>query len=182
MIAEKIQLENDERILLQVRKHWFVLCMQVSSIVLLSLVPLFAYFVIGGVLGGRMAVLPTGLPIALYSGWLIIMWMFLFSIWTNYYLDMWIVTNKRLIAIDQMGFFRRSVASFRLERMQDIKVSVDGILATFLDYGSLEIQTAGEENNFKVHGIPSPADIKATILASNDTLISREKYPSTGEV
>lgn len=172
MKTEKIQLDEDEEILLQVRKHWFVLCMNVIGVIILAILPLPFFIIIV-----QSTPLTTLIPIndafvvTLYCAWLIIQWMILFSIWTNYYLDVWTVTNKRLIAIDQQGFFRRTMSSFRLERMQDISVSVDGVLATFLDYGTLEIQTASEENLFKVTGIPSPADIKALIVNSSDNLM-----------
>jgi len=172
MKAEKIQLEEDEVILLQVRKHWFVLCVQFFLVLFLALFPgVFLFFVLNSATMTKVLPFNTSIFIALYSGWLIVMWMILFSIWTNYYLDVWTVTNKRLIAVNQRGFFSRVVASFRLERMQDISVSVHGIIATFLDFGTLEIQTAGEEGNFKVSGVPSPADIKAVILSSADALI-----------
>lgn len=181
MKAEKIQLENDEQILLQVRKHWFVLATRVLSILVLAILPLIFPVALGSFVALFIEI-DTSLLVALYTSWLIVMWMMLFGVWTNYYLNIWIVTNKRLIAVTQHGFFFRTVASFRLERMQDIIVSVNGILATLLDFGTLEIQTAGEEKNFKVSGIPSPADIKATILQSADTLIARTERPAQSEV
>ena len=178
MVTEKIHLEDDEHILLQVRKHWFLLCVQVCGIFFSAILPLFlAYFFFRFVDVSFLGNQATGILIAFYAAWLIIMWMTLFSIWTNYYLDMWIVTNKRLIAIDQNGFFHRTVSSFRLERMQDIQVSVRGIIATFLGYGTLDIQTAGEEDHFKVFGLPDPADIKSVILESADSLLYDRKKP-----
>jgi hypothetical protein len=183
MKTEKIQLDGDEEILLQVRKHWFILCMNLVGVVILAILPI-PFFAIAM----RSETITTLIPVndafvvTLYCAWLIIQWMVLFSIWNNYYLDVWTVTNKRLIAIDQQGFFKRSMASFRLERMQDIKVSIDGIVATFLDYGTLEIQTAGEEEHFKVTGIPSPADIKALIVNSSDNLMPHHAPATQSEV
>lgn len=184
MREERIQLEADERVLMRIRKHWFLILTQMLLIVLSALLPFFLYVTLvgtytpeteEGTLFGRALV-------TLYAGWLLVMWMALFSTWTNYYLDVWTVTNKRLIAVDQRGFFFRTTASFRLERLQDIIVSVDGIIATLLDYGSLEIQTAGDEKNFKAYGLPSPGDIKATILSSADTLIARESNAQKTQV
>ncbi|MCR4285846.1 MAG: PH domain-containing protein [Candidatus Kaiserbacteria bacterium] len=172
MKTEKIQLEEDEVVLLQVRKHWFVLCIQFFFVLALAIFPgVFLFLTQTSSSIAKALPFNGSIVTALYAGWLIIMWMVLFSIWTNYYLDVWTVTNKRLIAVDQRGFFSRVIASFRLERMQDISISVHGIIATFLDFGTLEIQTAGEEGNFKVTGIPGPADIKAVILSSSDALI-----------
>lgn len=183
MKAEKIQLDDDERTLLLVRKHWFVLCTQVIGVVIVALLPLAFIAVIT-----RINFVATHIPfnstllVTLYTGWLVLQWMALFAVWTNYYLDVWIVTNKRLIAIDQRGFFSRTMASFRLDRMQDIFVSVDGILATFLDYGTLEIQTAGEEEKFRVTGIPSPADIKSVIISASDSLAPKGAPEAHAEV
>lgn len=183
MKTEKLQLDTDEHVLLQIRKHWFVLCMNVVSILIVAILPLPFFIIIA-----RSGILPefitfnTAFLIALYTGWLIIQWMILFSAWTNYYLDVWVVTNKRLIAVDQRGFFSRKMASFRLERMQDITVSVNGILATFLDYGTLEIQTAGEEGEFKVSGMPSPIEIKSIILSAAGELSSKGTTQPQAEV
>jgi hypothetical protein len=183
MKTEKIQLDENEEILLQVRKHWFILFTHVIGIVIVAVLPLFFYIVIvqSDILTSFVT-LNTAFLITLYTAWLIVQWMVLFSIWTNYYLDVWTVTNKRLIAIDQRGFFSRTMASFRLERMQDISVGVHGILATFLDYGTLEVQTAGEVERFTVTGIPSPADIKALIVNSSDNLMSTRTPVTQSEV
>lgn len=183
MKTEKIQLDQDEEILLQVRKHWFILFTNVLGVVILALLPI-PFFAVAMSSKTITALIPVNdaFMVTLYCAWLIIQWMVLFSIWTNYYLDVWTVTNKRLIAVDQRGFFARTIASFRLERMQDISVRVDGILATFLDYGTMEIQTAGEEDHFKVTGIPSPADIKALIVNSSDNLMPQRATPAQSEV
>lgn len=183
MTTEKIQLEADEKILLHVRKHWFVLCTQIIGVILVALLPLFFIMVISraGSLASHTPV-NMSLLVTLYTGWLVLQWMALFSIWTNYYLDVWIITNKRLIAVDQKGFFSRTMSSFSLNRMQDISVNVNGILATFLDYGTLEIQTAGEEEKFRVTGIPSPADIKSTIISASDSLSPKVASGAQAEV
>jgi hypothetical protein len=183
MKAEKIQLEDDEHILLLVRKHWFVLCLQVISVVIIALLPL-AFIAVITRIDAIASHIPfnSALLVTLYTGWLILQWMALFAIWTNYYLDIWIVTNKRLLAVDQRGFFSRTMASFHLDRMQDISVSVNGILQTFLDYGTLEIQTAGEIGQFKVTGIPKPAEIKSTIINASDSLAPKTSHEPHAEV
>ncbi len=181
MKTENIELEKDEHILIQVRKHWFVFALQIFSIIVVTLLPigLFAFIMYSTIPGLTSLISNTGLMIALYTAWLLVMWMVMFNIWTNYYLDVWTITSKRLIAVDQKGFFVRSTASFRLERLQDIIVTVDGILPTLLGYGTLEIQTAGEEKNFKAYGLPNPGDLKGLILGATDSLISTENKLNT---
>ncbi len=184
MNVEKIQLEADEHVIIQVRKHWFILGVQLLSVVFIALVPLFLYFfMIKSTLFVKLPLeieINIPLMITLYSAWLLIMWMGAFNIWNNYYLDVWTITNKRLIAVDQKGFFSRTTASFRLDRLQDTTIAVQGIIATLLDFGTLEMQTAGEERNFKASGLPHPGDLKAIILNAADTLTTHTPANTTG--
>ncbi len=171
MRVSQIQLEADEQVLLTVRKHWFILGVQIFAILILAIVPCIFFVAISIVAPtSLLQKVNAGLMITLYTGWLILIWMSLFSAWTNYYLDVWTITNKRLTAVDQKGFFFRTTGSFRLERVQDIIVSVNGIVPTLLNYGTLEIQTAGEEKNFKAFGLPNPSRIKSLILNATDQL------------
>jgi len=180
MLTEKIQLEEDEHILIQVRKHWFVLTVQMLAVVIIALFPLFAFGIFTQM--PFIETLPfkinTPFLLSLYSGWLILSWMALFSVWTNYYLDVWTITSKRLISVDQLGLFFRNTGSFRLERLQDINVSIRGILPTFLDYGELKAQTASEDREFVARNIPKPQELKALILRATDATTYNNPYAS----
>ena len=170
MLAEKIQLEGDEVILILVRKHWFIITLQMLSVVFAAIFP-FVAFIVFSLLPISLPVSMTGYGttfIALYTCWLIFSWMALFSVWTNYYLDVWTITNKRLISVDQRGLFFRNTGSFRLERLQDINVSIRGILATFLNYGDLHAETASADRDFVARAIPKPQELKALILSATD--------------
>jgi uncharacterized membrane protein YdbT with pleckstrin-like domain len=174
MFTEKIQLESDETILILVRKHWFILALQFTGVVMTAILPIVLYigteFLPVSVTEMFSITIETSLLVGLYSAWLILCWMACFGIWTNYYLDVWTVTNKRLITVDQRGLFFRDTGSFRLERLQDINVSVRGILATFLKYGDLEAETASSDKNFIARGIPDPQELKALILKAADSI------------
>lgn len=183
MLAEKIQLDSDEQILIQVRKHWFVISLQMLSVVIFALIPLLLLV--------ALKYLPFDLPfsvsdytqtfVALYTGWIICAWMALFGVWTNYYLDVWTITNKRLISVDQRGLFHRDTGSFRLERLQDINVSIRGILATFLGFGDLQAETASEDRDFVALSIPNPQELKALILSAADKITFSQAPQSNGE-
>ena len=82
---------------------------------------------------------------------------------TDYFLDMWIVTNERIINIEQRGLFSRVVSEMRLNQVQDISSHTHGFLETFLTYGDVTIQTAGEKLQFHFKNIDNPDDVKLTI-------------------
>jgi Bacterial PH domain len=173
MLFEKIELEPNEAVLKVVRRHWFVITAELFGTLFFATLPLF--------LGLLVALIPnllpasfhfeTHLPIILYgiSLWLLFTMMMSFMIWTHYYLDLWIITDRRIIVIDQIQFFNRKVSSFRLERLQDIKVSVNGIIPTFLNFGTLRAQTASAaESNFMTTGLPEPRELQSLIQKATD--------------
>lgn len=176
MLAEKIQLEENETVLKQVRKHWFILFMELFGVCMLALLPLIIYWAVG-FLGGNLDFTIDFSNYSLfliygYAAWLLVVWMIGFHVWTDYYLDVWIVTNRRIVIIDQKGLFNRETGSFRLERLQDVNVEINGIIATFLDFGMVEVETAGgNQEDFRTHGLPHPRELKALILNAADQLI-----------
>lgn len=174
MLFEKIELEPGEAVLATVRKHWFVITAELFGTFLLVLFP---FLVLLG-----LALFPDVLPLlginvmayADVVGFFICVWLLLsllggFAIWTHYYLDLWVVTDRRIILVDQVRFFSRNVSVFRLERMQDIEYKIKGIIPTLLNFGTLKAQTAGaHESNFNSTGLPDPRGLQAKIQQAMD--------------
>lgn len=106
--------------------------------------------------------------IVLYPLWLLITWVSLFYFWTDYYLDILIISNKRIIDIEQQGMFYREISSFPLENIQDITIDIPGIVATFLDFGNVKLQTASEKSNFIIPNAAHPEIVKQTIQDAHD--------------
>ena len=151
MLLEKIKLEPDEKIVFQVRKHWFILFSHLFALVVAAFIPLvvFLTFTLVPVFDTVQVSLFEGAGsafVAFYAAWLLLIWMGIFGVWTNYYLDIWTLTNKRLIVVDQLSLFHRHTGSFRLERLQNMNVEYHGIIETLLDFGTLEADTAGTHN------------------------------------
>ena len=91
-------------------------------------------------------------------------WLFLFQNFVDYALDIWIVTNRRILNIEQRGLFGRTVSELRLYRIQDVTATINGFIQTVFDYGDIEIQTAGENQRFIFESVPHPNAITKTIL------------------
>jgi hypothetical protein len=176
-----IKLENNERELLVVRRHWFVFIVQAISLAFAALFPLIGF--------GILSILKTitftpevsttvGHLLAIaYVVWLLILWIVFFVMWTNYYLDMLILTDSKVIRVEQRALFSREMSTFRLDRLQDITIEVHGIIPTFLNFGTLRIQTAGEMEEFLIRGIPHPYEVKNSILQASQRQIEEWKHP-----
>ena len=176
---ERITFEDGETITLIVRKHWFILFSQTIGLVIMFVLPFILLLVLQASseaerLFDMVPMLNVGaLLIFVASAWALVVWIALFSVWTNYYLDSWTLTSRRIIVVDQRGLFHRTVSSFRLERLQDVHIEIDGFIATFLDFGTIRAQTAGHEDTFVMKGAPGPQDLKGAILSGADALMKQ---------
>ena len=47
-------------------------------------------------------------------------WLFFYRGFLDYYLDVWVVTTKRIISIEQKGLFNRVIAEQKISRLQDV--------------------------------------------------------------
>jgi hypothetical protein len=145
-------------------RHWVVLLLKIIFFAIMAIMPLVLYILIESFLVKANAI---GLFWFLASIYYLVWWYGLFYAITMYLLDIWIVTDHRIIDSQQFGFFKRSVAELNLSKIQDITVAISGPLATFFDYGNLEIQTAGAENRFLFEQIPHPKIVKDLIMQAH---------------
>jgi len=166
----EFRLEEGERVTRTVRKHWFVLTVSFIPFLLLAWFPTF----VPGFLSdlstdgfGLFSMLNAGNPwFRLFLGlWWLLLWIGAFNLFTQYYLNHWIITTLRIVRIRQHGFFNREVSSFLLSRVQDVSTTVDGIFADLLGYGTIRVQTAGTASqDFVMSGIDDPQGMRDMIM------------------
>ena len=174
-----IKLNEGEEVVEVIRKHWFLPLVHTINLTFIFLLPALLIFVlISNTISSDIVDVQVtfGKPSFLVFGfslWGLVLWLRFFSFWTDHHLDGWIVTNKRIIDVEQHGFFRREIASFRLERLQDVTTEQKGILATILKFGSVHVQTAGADKEFILNDAKKPKIVRGIILAQYDKLIDK---------
>ena len=87
-----------------------------------------------------------------------------FVMFIDDYYDLTVVTNDRLVDIDQEQLFYRKISELSLTDIQDVSSTVKGFLPSMFDYGNVFIQTAGEKTNFHMLNIGHPREVAAMIL------------------
>lgn len=193
-----IQLPKNEKIIVLARRHWLVPLGRILMTIVLALLVTGAAWLflnlenfvpeafslnatLNIALQGRLALLVWWLA----SLMLLLIWLQFMVGFTDYFLDVWVVTDHRILDIEQLGFFNREFSEFRLERVQDVTVDVAGILPTLLHYGDVHIQTAGEERDFIFRQVPYPHKIKDQILKAFEQKLKenkQEQHKTTREV
>ena len=86
----------------------------------------------------------------------------------DFYFDIVIVTDRRLVDIDQEQLFYRRISELALEDVEDVTSIIQGFLPTIFNYGDILIQTAGAEENFRMLNVRYPREISAIVRDLSD--------------
>lgn len=166
------ELDPNERIIRIVHRHWIDLVPTIAvSSALIFLVVIFAY------LYGRYAVdvpLPGVLVwtiltlISLMAVLFFIVGVFVFR------RNILILTNIHLAQVEQIGLFNRRVSQLSFMKVQDVTGTRPGILATILDFGDVEVQTAGEQEKFTFHHAPHPDQLADECLQTHELCVREQ--------
>lgn len=165
---KEFELEPGEHVVLEARKHWFIFFLQLLPYAILAVFPF-----------ALPKLLPFAPPLAPYAAmldyhtpvmrvalgiWLLTAWTLAWSAFTRYFLNLWVLTNQRIVDIKQRGYFSRQVSSLFLNRVQDVTSDVQGILSSLLGIGKITVQSAGAVDEFHMYGIPRPEQMRDVIL------------------
>ena len=156
--------EDNETISLVVREHWFHLFLKILVWVFfaaaLVLFNRFAQADLPGILDGTEGQV-TLLFVQVYTLFLVLA---LFLIFNFYYLTMQVITNIRIVDINQEGLFSHVISELNVDKIEDVTSRVNGIFGTIFNYGDVLIQTAGKEEHFIFHSVPNPTEIEKVVL------------------
>lgn len=98
---------------------------------------------------------------------LLVTWTILAVLWTSHFLDMLIVTDRRIFYSSQEGLFRRSIGEWDIRRVQRVSVRIDGALESLFSYGAVEVELEGGES-VVLESMPNPEYISAVIMKQDD--------------
>lgn len=167
-LSQFIHQKSFEKIVLNVRRHPITFVPTALFFLIMAVLPLVMRSIIVNSSGFEESPFGTGgllviitLAVSIYYLCLVI---FFYSSFTSFYLDLLIITNDRLLDVDQHGLFARTVSEMNLAQVQDITTEVKGFFPTFFNYGHLIIQNAGAITKFHLQNVRSPNRLRELIL------------------
>ena len=84
------------------------------------------------------------------------------------------VTERNITQVLQYGLFHRKVSQLNMVNVEDVTSVQDGLLATMLGYGTLIIETAGEQANFKFTYCPRSGYYAKVILSAREKFLGQD--------
>ena len=158
-------MQRGEEVLLLLRRDLSVIFLIIVRFVVMGLAPLLArWYVITFFPDLLVDSATRPLLILLMFIFYLFLWLFFYRAFIDYYLDVWIVTNHRILNIELEGLFNRIVSEQKLFRIQDVTTEQRGFLAHFLDYGDVFIQTAGTKERFVFEQVSSANSVAHQIV------------------
>lgn len=122
---------HDEKVELVFRQHPAVMRRPLiygMLAILLGIVPLMIW-----PLSNTATQIALGVPVLVILYW--------FYHWIGWYYSVYILTDQRLIDIQQHGLFNRRVNEVALERIQSVNYHVKGLQAAMFKFGDITVQT-----------------------------------------
>lgn len=165
-----IKLSENEHIVSISRRHWWILAEKSIALFFLALIPLFVYVVWGFAIPQISTLTEENVAVInsfLFLGsafFYLFLWLYFAIIFIDYYLDLWVITNMRIMDVEQKGLFNREVTECYISKIEDMTVEIKGVLPTFLNYGDLHLKTASEKGELSFKQIPDPNHIKNIVL------------------
>lgn len=154
-----------EKIIHSVRRHPITFIPYIVVFILVLLVPVGVYWLINTMFPTLFAgEIIYSLTIMFAAIYFVAVGLFFYSYFVTFYLDLVIITNDRLIDIEQPSLFARTISEVDLYQIQDVTSEIDGIFPSIFNYGDLIIQTAGTVPRFTAYNVPDPHGLRKLIL------------------
>ena len=152
--------DRDERSLILLRKSIVSNFTWLVSTFILLLAPLFFSPTLSRITYMGMRVINPGFLFAFNIFWYLFTIGYAFQNFLAWYFDVLMITNKKVIDIDQAG---RDVSETTISNIQDVTSKIKGNLGVMLDIGDIYIQTSAEQREFEFLSVRNPSKVRDEI-------------------
>jgi uncharacterized membrane protein YdbT with pleckstrin-like domain len=178
-LFEMIEFDENEQLIAEIRKHpfglfivyitGFAITMAVSLV--FFLVPILLSANNSGFTSEARAIQPymTLLGLILVIGCLIGTGIGAYLYISNVIL----VTSEKLAQVLYKSIFNRKISQLSIGDVQDVTVNQVGLTARLFNYGTIIIETAGEQDNYDFTYVPDPYKKSKLIVGSHEVNLTK---------
>lgn len=170
-----IELDTDENIICMIRKHPIGLVGVIGGGLFIALAVFVATYYSGIYISGQEEFdtqLPIGTIIAVIGAVVSVIVLFFTYVAAYIYRNnVIIVTSEKIAQILYRNLIDRKISQLSLGDIQDVTVDQEGIPARIFKYGTLVIETAGEQDNYNFTYTPYPYDCAEELVGAREASI-----------
>ncbi len=154
LIIKKINPKAGEEMMAVVRHFGLTFWPQILAVALLVILPFFLIF-----------------PLFKWGYWGVAIFLFFILLALIYalrtivvwYYNAFVITNQRIVDIDQRGFFERIVSEAPYEKIQDVSWRRKGVWQTIFRYGNVRVQMSGAASGLEIKNVRGPERVQELI-------------------
>lgn len=169
-----IEFDSDEQLVGEIRKHPFGLFVIYASGMIVALVMMIVLIIIPSLLTTDS--FGTGLDIGALRSILVVAGFFLVLLCIImtaiaaylYNSNVVIITSEKVTQMLYKTIFDRKISQLSIGDVQDVTVSQVGVFSRVFNYGTLTIETAGEQQNYMFTYTPNPYETAKLIVGSHE--------------
>jgi uncharacterized membrane protein YdbT with pleckstrin-like domain len=90
-----------------------------------------------------------------------------------------LATNLSVTQVNQIGLFNQKVSEIAMSNVEDVTSQKQGIFPTIFNFGTIKVETAGEQNNFIFPYCPDSDSVAKAILDAREKFITRRNQATT---
>lgn len=147
------EADEDERIILLIRKHWITNIPWILTGIVMLFVPLpFVYFPFLNFLPERFLVITI-------LFWYLVTLAYMLEKFISWFFNVNIITDERVFDVDFYNLVDRDISDANIDDIQDVTSTIRGAIRTSFDYGDILIQTSAEIPEIEFEAVPHPDEI-----------------------
>ena len=165
--------EDKEIILMLLRQHWAT---QISWIIiagLMILIPISLLWI------PLISFMPNNFQFMILMMWYLLTIAFIYEKFITWFYHVFIITDERVIDVDFYNLLYKEVSEAKIDNIEDVTYRQGGVARAMLNYGDVEMQTAGEKQEFKIENVAEPHRI---VKVLNELKLEEEHEKLVGRV
>lgn len=166
--------DSDEEILYILRKSFITNYKWIFMTVLFVFLPLAVNATLFLINKGSANFIPVNLALVANIFWYLFVFGFAFANYVNWFFNVYIITNKKLVDMDFVGLLYKNISETPLANVEDVTSNISGVFGTVFNIGDVRIQTAAEEKEFDFELVGNPSKVRDII---SDLLLSSHPRP-----
>lgn len=147
-------LKEGEEVIRIVRKHWASFVWPLCKTFLILIVPFFLSFIL----------FSNYIGVIVFFVWISIGFAYGLYQWLCWYFDHFIITNQRIVNVNQKTIFSRIVSETGLTNIQDVTYEINGMFASVFNYGTVKIMTASSNDSLEMSSVEKPKKVQELIM------------------
>lgn len=149
--------EKEEKVILFLRRHPITNWHWILVAIALAIAPVFLSQ------SPFLSFLPPNFEFIAILLWYLVVTAFVLEGALSWFFNVYIVTDERLVDVDFNNLLYREIKDAKIDKIQEVKNTIGGVLGIVFNYGSVHIQTAGALPTFEFEDVPNPAEVAKII-------------------